>query len=78
MHRAEQQALKPEEGSEEALMLQLQGFLSLSGKEGGVFRAPTEEELLRLAGGDKDMVLTGKVGMELRTVLAQRVREKLK
>lgn len=70
MHRVEQEALKPVEGSDEDLLQQLQGFLSQSGKD---FRAPTEEELLRLAGGDKDMVLTGKAGMELRTVLAQRV-----
>ena len=31
-----------------------------------------EERLLALAGGDFDMVATGKIGMELRTVLAQR------
>ena len=38
------------------------------------FRDPTESELLKLAGGELDMVYTGKPGMELRTVLAQRVR----
>ncbi len=38
------------------------------------FLKPTDEDLLRLAGGDINMINTGKVGMELRTVLAQRVR----
>lgn len=33
---------------------------------------PTEEELLRLAGGDVDMIHTGKPGFDLRTILAQR------
>lgn len=35
---------------------------------------PTEDDLLRMAGGTKEMVqATGKAGEELRTVLAQRV-----
>ena len=35
---------------------------------------PNEEQLLKLAGGSKDMIhKTGKEGLELRTVLAQRV-----
>ncbi len=39
-----------------------------------MFAAPTEAELLKLAGGDLSMVqTTGKAGGELRTILAQRV-----
>ena len=37
------------------------------------FVKPSEDELLKLAGGSMDMVNTGKNGMELRTILAQRV-----
>jgi hypothetical protein len=38
------------------------------------FLKPTEEDLLRLAGGTIEMIQsTGKDGMELRTILAQRV-----
>lgn len=37
------------------------------------FVKPNEEELLKLAGGSLDMVNTGKQGMELRSILAQRV-----
>ena len=37
------------------------------------FTKPTDEDLLKLAGGTLDMVNTGKVGMELRSILAQRV-----
>jgi hypothetical protein len=73
MHRAEVEAAKPKEGSEEELMQRVEDFVSASGKLTGEFRIPTDAELLQLAGGDKDMVLTGKAGMELRTVLAQRV-----
>lgn len=36
------------------------------------FVKPSEEELLKLAGGSLDMVNTGKQGMELRSILAQR------
>lgn len=36
------------------------------------FVHPSDEELLRLAGGDLEMVNTGKEGLELRSVLAQR------
>jgi hypothetical protein len=73
MHRAEVAAAKPAEGSEEEFLQRIEEFMTASGKQTGVFKPPTDEELLRLAGGDKDMVLTGKAGMELRTVLAQRV-----
>lgn len=37
------------------------------------FLKPSEEDLLRLAGGSLEMINTGKDGMELRTILAQRV-----
>jgi hypothetical protein len=38
------------------------------------FVNPSEEELFRLAGGTPDMLMTGKAGAELRSILAQRVR----
>ena len=34
---------------------------------------PSDETLLRLAGGDLEMIQTGKKGVELRTILAHRV-----
>lgn len=34
---------------------------------------PSDETLLKLAGGDLDMIHTGKKGVELRTILAHRV-----
>ena len=74
MHRNEVAAGRPAAGSEDELMQRITEFMTESGKVTGSFQTPSEEELLRLAGGDKDMVLTGKAGMELRTVLAQRVR----
>ncbi len=37
------------------------------------FFKPTDEDLLRLAGGTLDMINTGKSGMELRSILTQRV-----
>ena len=42
-------------------------------KNQGVYVPPTDEELLKLAGGNKMMANTGDEGLELRTVLAQRV-----
>jgi len=42
-------------------------------KNGGVYVPPTDEELLKLAGGNKMMANTGDEGLELRSVLAQRV-----
>jgi hypothetical protein len=42
-------------------------------KNGGVYVPPTDEELLKLAGGNKMMANTGDAGLELRSVLAQRV-----
>lgn len=74
MHKAELLASAPQAGSEEELMQQLSAFMDGAVTKDGEFRAPTEEELLKLAGGDANMVYTGKAGMELRTVLAQRVR----
>lgn len=74
MHKAELLANAPQAGSEEALMQQLAQYMDGAVGSDGAFRAPTEEELLKLAGGDPNMVYTGKAGMELRTVLAQRVR----
>ncbi|KAJ1439312.1 hypothetical protein B484DRAFT_415932 [Ochromonadaceae sp. CCMP2298] len=60
----------PVEGSTEAFEVRLEKFLDKAEKTG--FEPPTELELLQLAGGDTVMVTTGKEGMELRTVLAQR------
>lgn len=40
---------------------------------GGIYIPPTKEELLKLAGGNLDMATAGDEGLELRSVLAQRV-----
>ncbi len=45
-------------------------------RDAEAFANPTEEQLLKMAGGSLDMVReTGKAGGELRSVLAQRVSD---
>jgi hypothetical protein len=73
--KLEQNASAPPPGSEQEILQLIQNMnVEGGGSKIKAYVPPTELELLRLAGGDKPMVFTGKEGMELRSVLAHRVR----
>eukprot|EP01034_Spumella_vulgaris_P027251 gene27251-33943_t len=74
--------LKAENDAKAEHMIEVAEGVFVDSRDINMFAAPTESELLKLAGGDLTMIqTTGKAGGELRTILAQRalhVRKRMK
>lgn len=70
--KAEQQ--KAAEEAEKAHQVEIMEGVFIDDRETEKYVAATDEELLKLAGGNKTMILdTSKAGTELKSILAQRV-----
>lgn len=73
MIKAEQQ--KAADDAEKAHQVEIMEGVVIDDRQIDKYVLATDEELLRLAGGNKAMILdTSKAGSELKSILAQRVR----